>query len=156
MADDPNDAAGTGTGTDDARGLRRMIEEANAATAAAKAELAAFKAQTERSAAFAKAGVPDTPLGQLLRKTYEGALDPDAIKAYAVEHGLPVAAPPTTTPPAERDQLLQLQSDPPAHALGDKTAMQQLEDRILATPPGDEGNQQIQDLLIQVGMYPLG
>lgn len=38
--------------------------------------------QAERSAAFSKAGVPDTPLAAQLAKTYEGDNDPTAVKAY--------------------------------------------------------------------------
>jgi hypothetical protein len=39
-------------------------------------------AEAERSAAFSKAGVPDTPLAAQLAKTYEGDNDPAAVKAY--------------------------------------------------------------------------
>lgn len=38
--------------------------------------------QAERSAAFSKAGVPDTPLAAQLAKTYDGDNDPAAVKAY--------------------------------------------------------------------------
>jgi hypothetical protein len=39
-------------------------------------------AQAEREAAFAKAGVPDTPLVSVLAKSYEGENDPASVKAY--------------------------------------------------------------------------
>ena len=44
--------------------------------------LKAQTAQAEREAAFAKAGVPDTPLAAALAKTYDGDNDPGAVKAY--------------------------------------------------------------------------
>lgn len=53
------------------RELSRDLEAANAGRAAA-----------EREAAFAKAGVPDSPLAAALAKTYEGENDPASVKAY--------------------------------------------------------------------------
>jgi hypothetical protein len=53
------------------RSLQRDLEAANAGRAAA-----------EREAAFAKAGVPDSPLAAALAKTYDGENDPASVKAY--------------------------------------------------------------------------
>lgn len=39
-------------------------------------------AESAREAAFAKAGVPDTPLAAALAKTYDGENDPASVKAY--------------------------------------------------------------------------
>ncbi len=44
--------------------------------------LSSRAAAAEREAAFARAGVPDTPLVAQLAKTYEGENDPAAVRAY--------------------------------------------------------------------------
>lgn len=44
--------------------------------------------QLKRELAFTKAGIPDTPIGRLLAKSYDGEPTPEAIRAYAVEHGV--------------------------------------------------------------------
>lgn len=44
--------------------------------------LRAQSAASQREAAFAKAGVPDSPLAAALAKTYEGENDPASVKAY--------------------------------------------------------------------------
>ena len=53
------------------RELARENESLKATTAAA-----------EREAAFAKAGIPDTPLTATLAKSYDGDNDPSSVKAY--------------------------------------------------------------------------
>ena len=53
---------------------RQYRQDAEAANKRAEA--------AEREAAFAKAGVPDSPLAQALAKTYEGENDPASVKAY--------------------------------------------------------------------------
>jgi hypothetical protein len=53
------------------RELARDLEAEKAKSAAA-----------EKEAAFAKAGVPDTPLAAQLAKTYDGENDPASVKAY--------------------------------------------------------------------------
>lgn len=53
----------------------------------------AARATAERDAAFARAGIPDTPLGQMFGKAYDGPTDdPEAIKASftALGGGVPV------------------------------------------------------------------
>lgn len=57
--------------------LRKSREFARDAEAANKRADAA-----EREAAFAKAGVPDTPLAAALAKTYDGENDPAAVRNY--------------------------------------------------------------------------
>ena len=42
----------------------------------------AKSAELERELAFAKAGIPDSPLTAALAKTYEGENDPASVKAY--------------------------------------------------------------------------
>lgn len=51
-------------------------------------KVAAELADLKREMAFTKVGVPDdTPAGKLLRKAYTGEPTPEAIRAFAVEHG---------------------------------------------------------------------
>lgn len=45
-------------------------------------KLAQDKADLERELAFAKAGIPDTPLTTTLAKTYDGENDPTSVRAY--------------------------------------------------------------------------
>jgi len=63
--------------------LRKSRERAREAETA-KAELEALK----RDLAFTKAGVPETGVGALLRKAYDGDTDPDAIRKAAEEYGI--------------------------------------------------------------------
>lgn len=46
----------------------------------------------QRENAFLKAGIPDTPHGRLLQKAYDGEPTPEAIRQFAVEHGVIDAA----------------------------------------------------------------
>jgi len=68
--------------------------------------------QAERSASFAKAGIPDTPLGQMFAKAYDGDPDPATIKAEFDKLGVTgtsaaPSAPETPTPPSgEHDATL--------------------------------------------------
>jgi hypothetical protein len=62
------------------------------------AEAEARAAAAERDAAFARAGVSDSPLVQQLAKGYEGENDPSAIKAYFEGLGVDPA---TGTPPGQ-------------------------------------------------------
>jgi hypothetical protein len=59
-------------------------------------------AALERELAFAKAGVPDTPLTSTLAKSYDGENDPASVKAYFEGLGvdLTAGAAPQQTPPA--------------------------------------------------------
>lgn len=41
-----------------------------------------------RENAFLKAGIPDTPQGRLLQKAYDGEPTVEAIRQFAVEHGV--------------------------------------------------------------------
>lgn len=50
-------------------------------------------AAAEREAAFAKAGVPDTPLAAQLAKTYDGENDPASVKAFFEGLGVDFAQP---------------------------------------------------------------
>jgi hypothetical protein len=73
------------------------------------AELEAKLAERDREVAFAKAGVPETGLGALLRDAYKGDPNPEAIKAAATEYGIPgfapAPAPEPDTSEAELDAL---------------------------------------------------
>lgn len=74
--------------------LRQQAEAGRKALAEAEA--------ARRELAFIKAGVDtESKLGQLLMKTYDGELSPEAIKAEAEEIGAVKA----TTPPPEKTEL---------------------------------------------------
>jgi hypothetical protein len=78
----------------------RQIQRENAA-------LQAERDAAMREAAFAKAGVPDTPLAAALAKTYEGDNDPAAVKEYFTSLGVDLAsggAPPAGSPPPPAQQ----------------------------------------------------
>ena len=63
--------------------LRKSKERAKDA-AEARAELESLK----RELAFTKAGIPETGIGALLRKAYDGDTDTDAIRKAAEEYGI--------------------------------------------------------------------
>lgn len=63
--------------------LRKSRERAKAAEAA-QTELEAVK----RDLAFTKAGIPESGVGALLRKAYDGDTDPEAIRKAAEEYGI--------------------------------------------------------------------
>ena len=63
--------------------LRKSRERAREAESA-KAELEALK----RDLAFTKAGVPEDGTGALLRKAWDGDIDPEAIRQAAEEYGI--------------------------------------------------------------------
>ena len=87
------------------RQLQRDLDAANTAIEDAR-----------RDAAFAKAGIPDTPLGQMFGKAFDGdTSDPAAIKA-AFDALNPTAQP--ATPPAD-DQT------PPPQMTGEEAALEQ-------------------------------
>jgi len=44
--------------------------------------------QLKRELAFTKAGIPETGVGALLRKAYDGDTDPEAIRKTAEEYGI--------------------------------------------------------------------
>lgn len=79
------------------RNSRKLLRQQEADLEAATERAA----QAEREAAFAKAGIPDTPLGQMFAKGYDGdASDPAAIKAAFDALGGTGTPPPAATPPA--------------------------------------------------------
>lgn len=99
-----------------ARNLRREFKAATKERDAAIAELSALK----RDKAFDDAGIPADKAGALLRKAYDGDLDPEAIKAAAAEYG--ILEPDTPEPSVPADELAAHQrmsdtagvSEPPA------------------------------------------
>lgn len=88
------------------KGLRDQLE-------AALAEINTLKQQVEtsqtasRELAFVKAGIDtENGVGKLLAKTYDGELDPEAIKTYAQEYGIEVGATQETqTTGPQREQI---------------------------------------------------
>lgn len=143
MADDQDDASSS----EDAKGLRKQLQEAQAELQRAKAEAEQVKQQATREAAFAKAGIPDSGMGDMFRKAYEGDLTPDAIKARALEVGL--IAQERDTPSDERDQLLSLQSDQiPGQRPADRSVIADLQTKISTMTD----NEAIFDLLREHGL----
>ena len=63
--------------------LRKSRERAKEATEA-RAELDSLR----RELAFTKAGIPESGVGALLRKAYDGENDPEAIRRVADEYGI--------------------------------------------------------------------
>jgi hypothetical protein len=97
--------------------------------------LKATSAAAERDAAFARAGIPDTPLGQMFGKAYDGPTDdPEAIKASFQALG-GASAPVEQTSDAElaaQRQLAQVGSQ------GDPGGDIRFEDAINSTKSVDE------------------
>ncbi len=143
MADDQENAPLD----EDAKGLRKLLNEANARATAAEAKALEIEQKTTRDTAFAKAGIPDSPLGEMFRDGYKGDLTPDAIKARALELGLVQQE--RATPDAEREQLLSLQSDQaPGQRPADKSLIADLTKQIA----GMDDNEAIFDLLREHGL----
>lgn len=85
---DEQDVQDEPTGTQDSGFRKRLEREAQRAKEAAAEALAEANA-AKREAAFLKAGVnPDSPLGKMFTKSYDGDLSVDAIKTAASEVGL--------------------------------------------------------------------
>lgn len=73
-----------------------------------KGQLEAERAKnvaTERRAAFAEAGLPDSPVRALFEKTYEGEMTAEAIKAAAEPYGLTGTPAAQTPAPEDRSGL---------------------------------------------------
>ena len=69
----------------------------------AQADLDALK----RDLAFTKAGIPEDGVGKLLRKAYDGDIDPEAIKAAASEYGITGESSESTETTTEVEQELE-------------------------------------------------
>lgn len=75
--------------------FRAALRNAEAEAKAAKAQLEAL----QRERAFDKAGIPEDGAGALLRKAYDGPVDPDEIRKAADQYG--ILQPSTPPPPTE-------------------------------------------------------
>lgn len=97
-------------------------------------DLALKAAIAERDAAFVRAGIPDTPIGQLFAKSYEGESDPAAVKAAYDALGLTEAPASEDLPPepsGPTDQELDAQRRiASAGAAGDNDGSIRYEDAI--------------------------
>lgn len=148
MADDQTDAT---SHQEDAKGLRKQLEEALAKANAAEARAAAAEQKAQRDAAFAKAGLPESKLADMFRDSYQGDMTPDAIRAQAVEVGLMQAQ--TTTPQAERQQILAAQQDPFSPNRADPTQGNYADVLEQITAPNvRHDSDAIQKILIDKGM----
>lgn len=112
--------------------LRRMLSESRAEAKEAKAELATIR----RDQAFTQAGIPADGAGALVRKAYDGDADPEAIRAFAAEHGIT----PTGSEQAETATVSGQQPDhqeaPPADVVAAAQAIDQATG--VPTPPPAE------------------
>lgn len=104
----------------------------------------------ERDAAFIKAGVPDTPIGQLFAKSYEGPYEPAAVKEAFDALGVSAspASEPQEQPELVPDQELETQRRmAQATATAPDDGSVRLEDAIAAIPPGPNAVAQVMDLI---------
>lgn len=103
MTDDQNDDQEPGR-------LRQIVEEANARAAAAESERDALKAKD----VFRDAGVdPSNPLHAAVMKGYDGAMEPEAVKAFVSTVGLTQPPPQPQVeapgvPQSEQDGLVRI------------------------------------------------
>lgn len=135
----------------DGSALRKQLEDTLAENKALKQQIEQAQAQAARESAFAKAGIPDSKLGELIRKSYDGPLEADAIRAYAVEVGAIEAKP--TVPAEEREALLSLQSEAPTPRAADLSGIEALAEQVAKMAGGPETNEQIVELLRSKGLY---
>lgn len=147
MADDQNESP------DDARGLRKQLQEALERAQRAEAEAESAKQAAARDAAFAKAGVPDSPLGQMFAKSYDGDLTPDAVRKAAIDVGL--LSQERTTPDAERETLMSLQDEQPSvhRQTVNPSRIDELSEQIKRMPDGDNLRDAVTELLRANGLY---
>lgn len=92
--------------------IRKQLREAEKA----RKELEAVRAELERErreVQFSRAGIPETGVGALFRKAYDGSADAEAIRKAAEEYGIinaPVSAPaPDQLPNGELEALRRAQ-----------------------------------------------
>lgn len=79
--------------------IRRQLKEAKKARQELEEARAELEAQ-KRELLFSRAGIPESGLGSLLRKAYDGPADADAIRKAAEEYGIINGTP---SAPAEVD-----------------------------------------------------
>lgn len=111
--------------------LRKITKDALDAKKAAEdraAQAEAAAADLTREQAFTKAGIPAEGTGALIRKAYDGDPDPDAIKAFAAEHGVTADAPAAPAAPE--------QPAVPAETIAAAAAVQEAAGGATA-PPGE-------------------
>ena len=97
--------------------------------------------QAQREAAFAKAGIPDTPLTTTLASTYTGENDPAAIKAYFEGLGVEITGTQQTPPPAtgaSEDDLAAQRRIAEATAGGDQGGSVDFADMLKSAGSQDE------------------
>lgn len=147
MADDQNEPS------EDARGLRKQLQDALERAQRAEAEAEAAKQAAARDAAFAKAGIPDSPLGQMFARSYDGDLSPDAVRKAALEVGLLQAE--RTTPDAERETLMSLQDEQPSvyRQPVSNSRLDELSEQIKRMPDSDNLRESVTELLRANGLY---
>ena len=109
---------------------------------AAKAEAEALK----RELAFTKAGVPETGVGALLRKAYDGDTDPEAIRKAAEEYGIfqPSSEPDPVAEELERHRNI-------AGATGTNTSGPTAQQEFVAAIQGASSQAEIMEIITKMG-----
>ena len=113
----------------DLRDLREQLK--------GKKQVEARAAQLERELAFAKAGIPDTPLNATLAKSYEGENDPASVKAYFEGLGVNLGQTEQSTGPSD-DELASQRQVAQVGAAGDAGGDIRFEDAINSAKTQDE------------------
>ena len=113
----------------DLRDLREQLK--------GKKQVEARAAQLERELAFAKAGIPDTPLNATLAKSYDGENDPASVKAYFEGLGVDLGGTPQTSGPSD-DELASQRQVAQVGAAGDAGGDIRFEDAINSAKTQDE------------------
>lgn len=106
-------------------------------------------ADLERELAFAKAGIPDSPLNTKLAQSYDGANDPESVKAYFEGLGVNLAQDSGGASDTELDQQRQIaqvgnQGEPGADmrfedAINSAKNVDEVMALIASAPPGATG-----------------
>lgn len=133
--------------------LRKSRERAKEAEAA-KAEVETLK----RDLAFTKAGIPETGVGALLRKAYDGDTDPDAIRKAAEEYGINTGGTTESAPDPVLEELERHRNI--AGATGTNTSGPSPAQELLAAIQAGATEAEVMEAISQMGaengVYPTG
>lgn len=133
--------------------LRKSKERAKEAEAA-KAEVETLR----RELAFTKAGVPETGVGALLRKAYDGDTDPEAIRKAAEEYGITTGSQQEQAPDPVLEELERHRSIAGATGTNNSgpTPQQELLAAIQSGASEAEVMEAISKMGAEVGVYSTG
>ena len=102
-----------------------------------KKQVEARAAELERELAFARAGIPDSPLNATLAKSYEGDNDPAAVRAYFEGLGVDLGTKAEPAGPSDEELASQRQVAQ-VGAAGDAAGDIRFEDAINSAKTQDE------------------